>query len=178
MSRPFYYLLHPRPAYVIGSGKFGERINFMAASWVSPISEEPERVLVAIDKESYTYQLIKETGEFTVNVLPSRLINTIYCTGSASGRELDKVSRCGLTPERGRKVSAPVLKEAVGFLECKVHTWVDSGDTELAIGDVLNWEADSSLFGRYGWDLAKVDIPLHVWGRVFATTGRIVVARK
>lgn len=174
---PFHYLLHPRPAYIIGSGRFGERINLMAASWVSPVSEEPERVIVAIDKESYTYELVKETEEFTVNVLPTKLVNTIYCTGSASGREQDKPSRCGLTPEKGRKVSAPVLKEAIGFLECKVYTWMDLGDTELAVGDVLHWEANRSLFGRHGWDLTKVGIPLHLWGRVFATTGRVVVAR-
>lgn len=176
MAAPFYYLLHPRPAYVIGSGKFGERINFMAASWVSPVSEEPERVMIALDKGSYTYELIKEYGEFTVNVLPMKLVNAIYCVGSISGRERDKASRCGLTPEKGRRVSAPVVKEAVGFLECKVYARVDSGDTELILGDVLHWEADKSLFGRYGWDLDKVGIPLHLRGKVFVATGKVVVA--
>ncbi|MEM4761634.1 MAG: flavin reductase, partial [Thermofilum sp.] len=61
----FYLLLHPRPAYVIGSGRVGEVVNFMAASWVTPVAEEPPLVGVAIGVESYTHELIEKYGEFT-----------------------------------------------------------------------------------------------------------------
>ena len=74
MKVPYYYLLHPRPAYIIGSGTLDGKANLMAASWVSPVSEEPERVAIALDRESYTYELVKRTGEFTINVLPANFV--------------------------------------------------------------------------------------------------------
>ena len=178
MKVPYYYLLHPRPAYIIGSGTLGEKANIMAASWVSPVSEEPERVAVALDKESYTYELVKRTGEFTINVLPASFVDKVYCVGSVSGRNVDKALKCGLTLARSKKVSAPIVKEAVGFLECSVYKWLELGDTELVIGNVIHAEANEGLFDRRGWNLAKVTIPLHLWGRAFALTGRVVVVKK
>ncbi|MEM3740768.1 MAG: flavin reductase, partial [Candidatus Korarchaeum sp.] len=68
--KKFYLLLHPRPAYVVGSGKWGERVNFMAASWVSPVGEEPPSVMVALGTETLTLELIEKYGDFSVNVVP------------------------------------------------------------------------------------------------------------
>ncbi|MCC6039955.1 MAG: flavin reductase family protein, partial [Thermofilum sp.] len=85
----FYLLLHPRPAYIIGSGKVGERVNFMAASWVTPIAEEPPLVGVAVDVTSYTHELIERYGEFTVNVVPVSMLEKLYYVGSRSGRKED-----------------------------------------------------------------------------------------
>ncbi|RSN67157.1 flavin reductase family protein [Candidatus Korarchaeum cryptofilum] len=85
--RDFYLLLHPRPAYVIGSGRWGERVNFMAASWVSPVGEEPPSLIVALGKESLTLELIEIYGEFTVNVIPISLVEELYYVGSRSGRD-------------------------------------------------------------------------------------------
>ncbi len=67
----FYLLLHPRPAYVIGSGKVNEVVNFMSASWIMPVAEEPPRVGVSIGVESYTHELISKYRTFTVNILPN-----------------------------------------------------------------------------------------------------------
>ena len=174
----FYLLLHPRPAYAIGSGRWGERINFMAASWVTPVAEEPPRVAVAIGTDSFTHELIKRYKEFTVNVLPLELLDALYLLGCVSGRDRDKLAAAGLSAEKGEKVEAPVLKEAIGVLECRVVAEVESEDTTLFIGDVLAAKAREDVFTDSGWDFKATNLPLHNWGRGFYSVGRFRLARK
>ncbi len=173
----FYLVLHPRPAYVIGSGKVGVKVNFMAASWVTPVSEEPPRVAVAIDAESFTSELISQHGEYTVNVYPADKIDVVYTLGSASGRQVDKVSRLNLKVKKGVAVEAPVLEDALAVLECRVWKTVSCGEVKLYIGDVIAAYADETVFNRYGWNLRKTNLPLHNSGRGFYTIGRFVTAK-
>lgn len=169
----FYLLLHPRPAYVIGVGRYGEKINFMAASWVMPIAEEPPRVAVAVDGESYSHELLREYGEFTVNVLSIDYLKELYFFGSTCGRKVDKAKKLGLKVIKGEKVNAPYLDIAMGVVECKVVEEYSSEDTTLFIGDVVHVMAKSEYFNaKSGWNFKKMNIPLHNWGRGFYTVGR------
>ncbi|UNQ73525.1 flavin reductase family protein [Infirmifilum sp. NZ] len=173
----FYLLLHPRPAYLIGSGRWGEAVNFMAASWVTPIAEEPPLVGVAVGVESYTFELIERYREFTVNVLPMSLLDKLYLAGTTSGRELDKASAIGAV--KGEKVSAPVARDAVGVLECRVVDEVEARDVKFFVGEVLAARADERLFSeKTGWRIGEVDIPLHNWGAGFYGVGKFRLARK
>jgi len=156
----YYLLLHPRPAYIIGSGLVGEKVNFMAASWVTPVSEEPPRVAVAVDVESYTHELIEKYGEYTVNVLPVDKLNLVYRVGSTSGREVDKSQ--WFKYRRGEKVGAPVILDSLAYLECKVVDTHEAEDVTLFIADVLLAKANTEYFSsQRGWDFKKVNIPLH-----------------
>lgn len=175
----FYLTLHPRPAYIIGSGIYGFKSNLMAASWVTPVSEEPPRVALALDVESYTWELIKETGEFSVNVLDGVYLDKIYYVGSKSGRHVDKISSIGLRIAKGERISAPIILDALSVSECKIYRIVECGDTNLIIGNVVRCVVDDEKFNvKYGWDMRKVDIPLHLWGRVFTFPKGIKIVGK
>lgn len=174
--RKFYLLLHPRPAYLIGSGRVGERVNFMAASWVTPIAEEPPLIGAAIGAESYTHELIEAYGEFTVNVVPMSMLDALYYAGSRSGRDEDKTRL--IRAVKGEKVSAPVAEGAVGVLECRVYAKVKAEDVTFFVGEVLAARADESAFDeRRGWNTQRVDIPLHNWGRGFYGLGSFKMAK-
>lgn len=172
----FYLLLHPRPAYLIGSGRVGEVVDFMAASWVTPASEEPPRIVVAVGVDSYTNELIKKYREFSVNVYPLDKIDVIYACGVLSGRNVDKASKLGLRVAKGRRIAAPVLGDAVAVLECEVWKTLELGDTSLVIGDVEAAYVDEEAFesGR-GW---RLNMPLHNWGRGFYGLGRLKLAKR
>ncbi|MCD6368313.1 MAG: flavin reductase family protein [Thermoproteales archaeon] len=175
----FYLLLHPRPAYIIGAGRFDEVVNFMAASWVTPVSEEPPRVVVAVGVDSFTNELIKKYREFTVNIYPIERIDDVYFLGSTSGWEINKVEKLGLKVGEGEKVKAPVLLDSLAFLECKLVLEVESGDTTIFIGEVVNVKASKEAFSmRKGWRIPGVNIPLHNWGRGFYTVGKFLMARR
>jgi len=168
VKEKYYLSMHPRPAYIIGSGVYGLRANLMAASWITPVSEEPPRVALALDMESYTWKLIKETGEFSINILTEEYLEKLYYVGSRSGRNVDKIKSIGLRVTKGDKINAPIIEDAVSVLECKVFKVIECGDTNLIIADVLKCMVDEEKFNiRYGWDMRKTRIPLHLWGRVF-----------
>jgi len=131
---------------------------------------------VAIGTDSYTRELIDEYGEFTINVLPLDKVDLIYYAGSRSGREEDKTRL--IKPVRGEKVQAPVAEGAVGVVECRVHTRVEAKDAIFYVGKVLAARAEEGLFDeRRGWDPARVNIPLHNWGRGFYGLGRFQLAK-
>ncbi len=175
-----YRLLHPRPVYVIVAAH-GGRVNAMAASWVSPLSEEPERITVAFEKESYTYELVRASGEFTVNVVPASMLEAVWCLGTRSGRGRDKLAECGAAVEPSRSVEAPRLQGAIGVIEARVYKVYEdvAEDVDLVVADIVDAYADPSLFNpRYGWQVTKAEILFHASGRAFTTPGRLLLAGK
>ncbi len=175
-----YRLLHPRPVYIIVAAH-GDRVNAMAASWVSPLSEEPERITVAFEKESYTYELVRATGEFTVNVVPASMLDVVWCLGTRSGRHRDKIRECGVELEPSSRVKPPRVKGAIGVVEARVYrVYTDvAEDVDLVVADVVAAYADPSLFNpRYGWQISKAEVLMHASGRAFTTPGRLLVAKR
>ena len=154
-------MFYPRPAFVIGSGVPPEA-NFMTASWVTPASEEPPAVGVAVEKGTCTHKLIEKYGEFTVSVVQDP--ETLWYLGTTSCEEENKLEAVGWF--EGEKVKAPVPKGAVGWAECKVLKSVDFGDVTFYFGEVVHWKAVKG-FGRWGWDLKEVKVPLQKAGRLF-----------
>lgn len=170
--------MHPRPAYIIGSGIHDLKANLMAASWVMPVSEDPPRVALALGVESYTWKLIKETGEFSINILTGNYLDKLYYVGSRSGERVDKIKSVGLKITKGEKIDAPIIEVAIAILECKLFRVIESGDTNLIVADVLKCSVDGEKYNvEYGWDMRKVSLPLHLWGKVFTFPRGIKIAR-
>jgi flavin reductase (DIM6/NTAB) family NADH-FMN oxidoreductase RutF len=110
----FYKLLHPCMTVLVASVSRDGRPNVMTCAWNMPVSDEPPMIAIALGSESYTSQLIKESGEFTVNIPDERLIKAVWICGTRSGRSVDKFKLAGLTPRPAKKVKAPIVDECVG----------------------------------------------------------------
>ena len=176
---PSYKPLHPRPVYLIVSGRIGERLNVMAASWVMPVSEEPLRIAIAVERDAYTFDLIEEYGEFTVNVVDHRLMEKVWRAGTMSGRSRDKIREIGLELEDPLKTRVPGVREALAIIECKVWSHVDSGEVRLYVADVLSVRVKPEYYNeRYGWDIRKANILMHLTGRAFTVPGKLLVVRR
>lgn len=173
-----YHVLHPRPVYLVVSRSSDGRLNVMAASWVTPVSDEPFLVAVSIWKGSLTHQFIKETGEFTINVPSEKHVNLVYKAGALSGREVDKIQALGLKTIASSVIKTPGLDDMLGFLECRVVNEVDLGESTLFIAQVEAIHVQRELYTRYGWDLSKAKILLHHGGRAFTTPSRLILAQK
>lgn len=125
----------PSGLYVIGS-RAGDRRNGMTANWVTQLSFDPKLVGVSVEKTAFTHELITEGGSFT--------INTVDREDRAIVRKFTKpVEVSGSTMNEfpfhdGPATGAPVLDQAVAFVECEVRTPVDAGDHTLFIGEVVN----------------------------------------
>ena len=175
---PFYRVLHPRPAYLIVSGR-DDDVNIMAASWVMPISEEPWTVGLALDRETYTYNLVKKYGEFTVNVVTDKYVDLVYYVGHVSKYEVDKIRERNILLSPSKKIDTPHFRDAIGYLECKVDRMIPVGEVDLVIGEVLGAYADEEYFTRYGWDLKRVNILMQNIGRGFTTnSNRLIYVKR
>jgi flavin reductase (DIM6/NTAB) family NADH-FMN oxidoreductase RutF len=178
----WYYILHPRPAYIIVAESNG-KTNFMAASWVMPLSEEPPRIVAALDKESYTTRLVIDSGVFSVNVYTINERDFVYSAGTVSGKNIDKPAVLGVKISKNPATGIPRIERPrpIGVIESRVYKIYSdvAEDVYLVVGDVVAAYADERLFNeRFGWDLRNTKILLHAAGRGFTTNSSVYVARK
>ena len=180
VSRPksFYYLLHPRPVALVVTLCEGGKVNAMPASWITPVSEEPPTIAVAIDRESYTFQCIEYSKEATFNIPSTQHADLIYKLGTVSGREVDKVKQFNLRIGKANKVSAPIWLDAIGWLEGKLMSYIDVGEVRLYIFEVLDYYAKADAVSEWGWQLKSVSPLLHGSGRGFHAVGKLILASK
>jgi len=139
-------LLPSRPIYLASTAD-GKKKNIITIGMFASFSGTPRLVGIGISPKRYSYELIRRSGEFVVNVPTRRLIKAASLCGSKSGRDIDKFEAAKLTPIRGRKVSAPLIKECPVNLECKVVREVETGDHTWFIGEVVAAHAQKG----YDW---------------------------
>ncbi len=161
-----YKILHPRLAVIIGSGKYNKEVNFMACSWITPIMENIFGI--AIDKSTYTYQLIEKYNIFSVNILSFDKKDLIYKLGTTSGKDINKVKEFGLKVSKGNILEVPILEDSIAFAECRVINSLDFEEVKFYAGKVENLEYEDEIFDKsFGYDLNKIKLPFHVKGKYF-----------
>jgi flavin reductase (DIM6/NTAB) family NADH-FMN oxidoreductase RutF len=125
-----------RPVYLLSSEYKGKK-NIITIGMFAYFSGKPTLVGVGIAPSRYSYDLIRQSGEYVVNVVDEKLMEAARICGEKSGREVDKFELAKLTPEKGIKVNAPLIKESPVSIECKVVKEVEVGDHVWFIGEVL-----------------------------------------
>src|SRR4051812_42260846 len=127
----------PSGLYVIGS-RAGDRRNGMTANWVTQVSFDPKLVAVSIEKEALTHQLISDGGSFTVNTVDRE--DRAIVRKFTKPVEVDDSAHTlnGFPFHDGPSTGAPVLDQAVAFIECEVRNTVDAGDHAVFVGEVVN----------------------------------------
>ncbi|MEM2024939.1 MAG: flavin reductase family protein [Desulfurococcaceae archaeon] len=173
-----YYVLHPRPVYLIVSRGRDGKLNVMSAAWVSPISDEPFTIATSIWKGSLTFQYINETKEFTVNIPSEDHVNAVFKAGTITGRDADKLSLLGLRTFKSKHIETPGLEQMLGFLECRVLNTLEFGESAVFIAEVLEVHVDGKLYTKHGWDLNKAKILLHNGGRSFSIPSKLILPEK
>ena len=138
-------LLVPAPVVLLSSvGETGNP-NVMALSWAGVACGTPPMVSVAIRPERLSYRLIRETGEFTLNIPPASLVRAVDFCGTVSGQERDKIAEARLTPIAGLKVRAPMIRECPVNLECVVRHSLVLGSHVLFVAEVVALHADEEV---------------------------------
>ncbi|MFQ6091787.1 MAG: flavin reductase family protein [bacterium] len=171
-------LINHGPAVLITSQSEG-RPNVMTAAWQTPVSHHPPLVAVSIAPERYSHQLIKKSREFVVNVPPRVLLEKVHGCGTVSGREANKFEQYHLTPIPAAKVKAPLIKECIGHLECKLIESYEVGDHTLFMGEVLAVSVEEDLFDDF-WrvDNPKAKTLHHLGGTMYTCPDKRVMPFK
>lgn len=158
-----YHLLHPKLTFLLTSIDKKGKPNVMTCAWATPVSDEPPIVIVCVSKGHYTAKLIRQTKEFVINIPTKKLLPSLWICGKSSGRDTDKFQKAKLKIFSGKRVKAPLIKDCIGYIECKLWKTVDAGECYAFFGQILSAFADSRYFKKGQW-IEGSEIPLHLSG--------------
>lgn len=135
-------MLYPLPLVMVSAADKEGRDDIITVAWAGTVCTNPPMVSISIRPERYSYHMIRETGEFVINLTTEELaFATDYC-GVKSGRDVDKFKETGLTREKAEKVKAPMIAEAPVSIECKVKEIRELGSHHMFIAQVAAVHAD------------------------------------
>ena len=142
-------LIAPVPAAMVSCGTM-EKPNIITIAWTGNVSSSPAKVSISVRPERYSYGLIKESGEFVLNLTTAALVRAADFCGVRSGREVDKFAQLGLTPLPAREVACPLVGESPVNLECRVCDVIPLGSHDLFLADVLAVHVEEELVDDHG----------------------------
>ena len=135
-------MLYPLPVVLVSAADEEGNTNVLTVAWAGTVCSDPPMVSVSIRPERYSYRMIKETGEFVINLTTEELAYaTDYC-GVVSGRDADKFKNMHLTPVKGDVVKAPLIKESPVNIECIVKDIKSLGSHDMFIAQVAAVHVD------------------------------------
>ena len=135
-------MLYPVPAVMVSCQREGGKPNIITVAWAGTICSDPAMLSISVRKNRYSYDIIKETKEFVVNLTTKQLCRaTDYC-GVRSGRDVDKFKEMKLTKEKADFVKVPMIAESPVSIECKVRQVLELGSHHMFLADVLAVHAD------------------------------------
>lgn len=143
-------MLYPVPAVMVSCGRREETPNIITVAWAGTVCSSPAMLSISVRPERYSYGIIRETGEFVVNLVTRDLVfATDYC-GVKSGREVDKYKEMKLTPLVSQKVNAPGIAESPVNIECKVVQELPLGSHTMFVAEVVNVTVEDSYLNEFG----------------------------
>ncbi len=142
-------LLAPVPSVMVTCGTM-EKANIITIGWTGVVSTRPARVYISVRPERHSHSIIKESGEFVINLTPASLVEVCDYVGTVTGRCVDKIKKTGLSLIESKEVSAPTLADSPLSLECKVISVESHGSHDMFIADVVQVSVDESLMDEKG----------------------------
>ena len=142
-------LLGPIPPVMVSCGTM-EESNVITIAWTGIVNTIPPKTYISIRPTRHSYEIIKETGEFAINLTTADLVRAADSCGVYTGRKVDKFSRFHLTKEESSYLSCPLIAESPLALCCRVTDIIPMGSHHMFLADVVGIEVDSSLLDKEG----------------------------
>lgn len=161
-------MLYPvPPAMAAVAGKDGST-NFLTVAWTGTVCSDPPMLSISVRPERWSHHMLKETGEFTLNMTTEALVRAADYAGVKSGRNVDKWKETGLTPLPASKVGAPIIAESPVNLECRVKEVLELGSHDMFLAEVVAVDVDKDLLDEKGrLDLLKARPAAYVHGEYY-----------
>ena len=157
-------MLYPLPAVMVTCQREGEKPNIITLAWAGTICSNPVMVSISVRPERYSHDIIRETGEFVINLTTEDLtFATDYC-GVKSGRDIDKFKEMNLHPAESSVVKCPGIDESPLFLECKVKEIRELGSHTMFIAEVVSVSVDEKYMdekGKYNLNDSRLMVYSH-----------------
>ena len=170
-----HVLLNPGCVVWVSAGD-GASDGVFTVTWNMPVRKAPVMVAIECSQNHHTYQFIRKTGEFAINIPEAGMVDAVLGCGKVSGKSgVDKFEKFGLTRDRAEKITAPLIKEAFANIECRVSQVLDMGSSALLLAQVVSTQVDERHFvdGRLTFDNG-LELLHHITGDNFCVSSRLL----
>ena len=143
-------LLAPVPPALVSCGGGELPDNVLTVAWTGILTSDPAKTYVSVRPSRFSHGLIRQNGEFVINVAPSKLVRSVDRAGVITGKDIDKFEACGLRRTPSVAVSCPTVADCPIALECKVTDVVSLGTHDMFIADIVAVTVDDSVIDEEG----------------------------
>ena len=165
--------IYPIPAVMVTSGNM-EKSNIMTVAWTGILNTNPAMCYISVRPERYSYKLIKESGEFVINLTNEELVFATDWCGVRSGKDYDKFKEMKLTKEKANHVKCPIIKESPVAVECRVKEIRQLGSHDVFVAEVISIDADEKYIDEKGaFDISKCDLIAYANGGYYSLGNKI-----
>ena len=160
-------LIAPLPPVMVSSGDM-ENSNILTVAWTGIVNTIPPKTYISVRPRRHSYNIIKESGEFVINLTPASLVRAADYCGIYTGAKVDKFAKCNLTKEEGQEVKCPLIAESPLSLECKVTEIIPLGTHDMFLADIVAVNVDEGLIDKNGkLHLEKAGLAAYAHGEYF-----------
>jgi len=162
-------MLYPLPAVMVTVGDKPENYNIITVAWTGTICSDPPMLYISVRPGRHSYQTLKETGEFVINLTTKDLSFATDWCGVRSGRKYNKFEEMNLSAGKSVKVKAPTIEESPVNIECKVVDVKKLGTHDMFIAEVVNVQVDEKLINEKtgAFELQKSGLIAYSHGNYF-----------
>ena len=166
-------LLAPVPPVLVSCGTM-ESSNILTVAWTGILSTIPPKTYISVRKKRHSYNIIKQSGEFVLNLTPASLARTADYCGTYTGAKVDKFAACNLTRVAAEQVASPMIAECPLSLCCRVTDVVELGSHDMFIADIVEVYADEELMDERGkLHIERADLCAYAHGDYYALGKRV-----
>jgi flavin reductase (DIM6/NTAB) family NADH-FMN oxidoreductase RutF len=162
--------LAPVPSVLVGCGNNKEyNYNLLTIGWTGIINSVPPMLSISVRKERFSYDIIKNLKDFTVNIPSTSLVKATDLCGVISGKDGDKFAKANLTPIPASNVTAPIVKECPLNLECRTTQIIPLGSHDLFLAEIVAVEVDKNCINSKGaFDPGIADLLCYAHGHYYS----------
>ncbi len=142
-------LIAPLPPVMVSCGT-PEQPNVLTVAWTGIINTIPPKTYISVRPTRYSYSIIKDSGEFVINLATSDLVRAVDFCGVRSGAQIDKFKEMQLTPVSSTEITAPMIDECPLSMECKVTQIIPLGSHDMFLAEILAVHVDETLIDAQG----------------------------
>lgn len=166
-------LLSPVPPALVTCSD-GERENVLTVAWTGIVNSDPPKTYISVRPSRYSYDIIKKSGVFAINLTTTELVRAADWCGVRSGAKEDKFARCQLERERASEIECPILSRSPLVLECRVTDVIPLGSHDMFLADIVAVDVDEDLVDENGkLHLARAGLVAYSHGEYFELGKRI-----
>ena len=165
--------IYPLPAVMVSCGTM-EESNIITVAWTGIINTDPAMCYISVRPTRHSYEMIKKTGEFVINLTTKDLAYATDGCGVKTGAKVDKFKEMKLTKEKANFVNCPMIKESPVSVECKVKEIRELGSHHMFVAEILGINADEKYINENGaFDISKCDLIAYSNGNYYSLGKKI-----